>query len=281
MRTALVVLGDRDELSPDTSPDALVVHHRVGALASLPERLTQLHPAGTHVVVVGERRHACLIGRACAMIAAVTGWPEVGRALPHGPLALRLLAEYAGSLDLPPAHVVAGLDAAAACTFSAAWLQSVAKLAAPAPTVKQHLRSLAPGGSGFLVEHAPREGVTAVGESSRGGGDRAAGGAERPAGQVERAVLAVSGTGMPDAALRQAQRLAGTREWVAVPRSEGTQERYGTASAIELVALPAVAPALPRADTVPLCRVCDLPVLQPTCPFCRVSTAPIPLETRS
>lgn len=274
MRTCLVVLGDRDQPSPDASQAPQLVHHRVSDLASLPGLLARLPDPPSHVLVVGERRHAALLGRASSMVSAVTGWPVATRALPHGPLAVRRLAAHAAALDLPPTHVVAAFDSAAEGTFSAGWVPGVARLTAPAPSLRQHLRSWFPGGSGFLVEHAPEVRVTAVGAASQ---DDAA-----PADRsVPRSVLAVSSTGLPDAALRLAQRLAGTREWVGVPPLEGSAERYGTAAAVELVALPAASPRLPEAGALPSCRVCGLPVLQPACPFCRTSTAPIPLETRS
>lgn len=279
MRTCLAVLGDRDPASPDASQAPRVVHHRVSDLASLPGRLLELPDPPTHVLVVGELRHAALLGRASSMVSAVTAWPVATRALPHGPLAVRRLAAHASSLDLPPTHVVAAFDATAQGTFSAGWVPSVARLTAPAPSVRQHLRSWLPGGSGFLVEHAPEVRVTAV--SATLPPDPVADDAARGAPAVARSVLAVSSTGLPDAALRLAQHLAGTREWVGVPPLEGSADRYGTPAAVELVALPAASPRLPEVGSLPSCRVCGLPVLQPACPFCRSSTAPIPLETRS
>jgi len=271
VQTQVVVLGTHPPepagpgpaVSEPAGPEGVLLHP-VDDPGALPARLRP----GVHVLVLAERRHAALLGRACAMVAAGAEVPVLGRALPHGPLALRLLADLAAALDAPPSYVVAALDDTAEGTFSGAWLPTVAHLADPSPSVLQHARSWMPGRGGFLVEHAPRVRVRALDGGAHGEDTTGAD-------AVPRAALVVAGSGVPDPVLRVVQRLAAARERVAAPASPDAEARYGTPDAVGLAALPERTPVLPARDRVPACRVCGLPVVQDACPYCRASVAPL------
>jgi hypothetical protein len=242
--------------------------HPSDDVAGLPARLSG---ASRHLLVLGEQRDAHLVGRACSLVSAAhPDLAVVARPLPHGLLAVRLLADLVGSLRLPPAVAVATLDALAADTFSGAWLPTVANLVSPQPTLTQHLRSWLPGGGGYLVEHAPRPSVRAAKSAAHGDAPHAGSGS-RPA-------LVVAGTGAPDTAVRQAQRLAAAATRVQVEPLPGLKARYGTAAAVELAALPEHPPAL-SLDAAPRCPTCGLAVPQPVCPFCRRSTAAVTVRS--
>ncbi len=205
MRTCVVVLGEQGEPALAQLPDSGVVLSSVqdeGGLASTLD-------GGRHVLVLTEERHTAALARQSSLLAARgDNVPLATRALPHGPLAVRLLAEYVADEDVSPALAVALLDEVAADTFSAAWVPSVARLSSPSPSLGQHLRSWLPVGAGFLIEHAPLTRVSAV--SGRAAGEPR----DRPAG---RAVLFVAGDDAPDVAVRYAQRRAGTLAHRRVP----------------------------------------------------------------
>lgn len=266
MRTCVVVLGEQGEPDVPPLPDSGVVLSSVRDEGGLARTLDE----GRHVLVLTEERHTVALARQSSLLAARgDNVPLATRALPHGPLAVRLLAEYAADEDVSPALAVALLDEVATETFSAAWVSSVARLSSPAPSLGQHLRSWLPAGSGFLIEHAPRSRVSAV-------GGRAAGEPrERSAG---RAVLFVAGNDAPDAAVRYAQRLAGTLAHRRVPDAVVVSNgRYGATRAVQFAALPAELPEPYRTD-LPSCPVCEIPVPQEACPFCHICVASPALE---
>jgi hypothetical protein len=241
--------------------------------AGLAERVAA-EASGDAVLLLGEARSSGSLRRTSGLLAAVVEVPVVTRALPLGPLALRLLATCAAEEELP-AYAVAAVDAAAADTWSAAWLPTVARLSDPAPTLRQHLRSWLPGGNGFLVEHAPRPRVRTATTATADTG--------APDGAAERDVLVVCGIGapasVPTSVLRTAQRLAGSPERLVVPGPGHLRSRYGTDDAVELAALPVARPVLPDPSQAPCCPSCGQPVPGEICPLCRVRTAPVPLES--
>lgn len=281
MRTRVVVLGHDRSGDPAPSEAGVTAAPRSDVLLAAVAAegdLARVLPGDGHVLVLSERRHARALGRQAAMLAARgDDVPIATRALPHGPLALRMLAEVVAEQDVPPAHAVAFLDAVAAQTFSAAWVPGVSGLTTPEPTLLQHLRSWLPVGAGFLVEHSPEARVRSVtaaahGEQADGATDTGRGG-----------VLLVGPGTAPDIAVRQAQRASGARERHAVPQDvvPGVpHERYGSARAVEFAALPDPLPRMPAVEEAPACPVCDVPVPQETCPFCHVLLAPLQLETR-
>lgn len=248
MLTQVVVLGRGAPGPAATGPGDLLVHH-VDDDGGLPDRLEP----GRHTLVLAERQDARVLGRVCATV-AVEGdrTPVAGRALPVGPLALRVLARLAARQDVPPACVVAWVEAAAAATWSGAWLPGVAGLASPSPSLAQHARGVLPGGQGYLVVHGERPRVVTV------KGDR------RVA-----AVQVAGGEGLPAPAAALAASLVGDRHLVAHGPSAEATARYGSPDAVELAALPVPLPTASAGDGLPSCVVCALPVPQDACPFCR------------
>jgi hypothetical protein len=252
LRTQVVVLGrgPRPHRVAGRSGEPVVLHHDAADEGGLPALLDP----DRHVLVLAERRDAVQLGRVCAVV-GVQGdaLPVVGRALPHGPFGLDLLARHVAEQSAAPASVLAWLDELAAATWSGAWLRQVGGLEDPAPRLGQHVRSWF-GGNGFLVEHAPVPRVVPV---PRGDGQRpAVRGAET----------------VPAAALRRAGEDGRLDRLVA--RSAGESRRRYGCDAVELAALPAVLPPLPAEDALPACPVCALPVPHDVCPYCRVHVAP-------
>ncbi len=265
MLAHVVVIGDP---APTTLTPGAVRRVEVGD----PGRLALDVPDdGLPVLLLAERRHAHVAGREAALLAQRTGVPGVARRiLPHGPLALRHLADTLAAImqadDVSAAVAVDLLDRLASATLSAAWLGSVAALVDPAPSMSQHVRSLRPGGHGFVVVHAPDEAVhparsvpAAVGRTAGPG----------------RRVLLVSGQA-PDAVVAEVARLAGTREVRAVDPETVLRVRYGTERGAEFAALPDDVRALP-ADAAQLlpCPTCGLPLPHEICPFCHTSRQPV------
>lgn len=282
MRTCVVVLGEQGAPGPSTDTSSV---HRSAFTSDSEVVLTEVTDegglartldGGRHVLVLAEQRHAVALGRQSTLLAARgDDVPLAGRALPHGPLAVRLLAEYVADQDVSPAHAVALLDEVAKDTFSAAWVPSVARLSSPSPSLTQHLRSWWPFGAGFLVEHAPVAQVSAV--RDRTDKKHRSASAHRP----QRTVLFVAGDGAPDRAVQQAQRLAGTQGRRRVPADViVSADRYGGSAAVQFAALPADLPE-PPTESMPPCRVCGVPVSQDACPFCHIRTAPLVLESPS
>jgi hypothetical protein len=230
---------------------------QLGAVASAPP------PGDGPVLVLGERRFEREVGREAALLADALGVGVARRLLPHGPLAVRYLAEVAaGSWAIGPARAVEALDRVGAGTFSAAWVPRVGRLSSPAPTVGQHLRSWFPGGRGFLAEHVPGDRVTPALQPSK-----AAGPARGP--------LLVAGE-LPETVREAVVAAAGTQEAHQVEAVVAPRARYGSDRAVEMVALPADVPALAATEQAGLqCPVCGLSHTGATCPFCHAGAVPL------
>lgn len=261
MQTRVIVLEQRGGLGhadatagPGLDSGVLVLP--LEDATGLSEHVTSESP----VLVLAEAAHAGLLGRACGLLAAGTDVPVASRALRHGPLAVRLLADRVAHLDLSPAQAVAALDDVASATWSGAWVPSVAGLDDPSPSLGQHLRSWLPGGHGFLIVHHPHPRVRVVRADA----------AEELVEAGLRPVLVVAGEGAPVVALEQAQRAASARSRSAVRSLPDARARYGIAAAVELAALPGDLPTAPAGEGT--CGGCGLPQTTVTCPFCHRSS---------
>jgi hypothetical protein len=181
----------------------------------------------------------------------------------HGPLGIfaGLASSRAHTPD--PGLGVSTVHALLEITWSAAVVSSVASLAAPSPTVSQHLMSYAPGSS-FLVRHAPEPAVL-----NARAGLRASALALPPTNMPRVLLSAASTPSGVVSAVQQAGNPAAVRQFD-VPGS--WTEVYGSGGSHQLVLLPDVTHLAPR----PLrgCRSCGLHVSFAVCPFCQVRTAP-------
>lgn len=267
MRVHVVVVGDKT--ATQRTPDGVrrVDATDVGRLAM------DVPDDGLPVILLAELRHAGAAGREAALLAQRTGVPGVARRmLPHGPLALHhlavALAAAVAARDLGAAVAVELLDRLAAATLSAAWLASVSALDDPPPSVSQHVRSLRPGGAGFVVLHAPDQAVHALRSLPAAPGPSATTGPTRR-------VLLVSGQA-PAAAVATVARLAGALEVRPVDPEITLRTRYGTNRGAELAALPDdVAALLPAEASLVPCPTCALHLAREICPFCHTSRQPV------
>ncbi|GCE77936.1 hypothetical protein [Cellulomonas biazotea] len=219
------------------------------------------HLAGaSHALLLGERRHEVLVRRQAAALAD-RGLAVAWRTLPHGPGAILLLAAQGASAALSPGETVAYVEALADRTWSGAWTPSVANLAEPQPTMSQHLRSVAPGGEGFVVTMSgPAPAVRGVGQRTE---------PDEPA--VERGTLYCADLErVPARAREQLLAASGCSTVVDLPslRVESS-DRLGTTKAVEAVALPGGAGVYLPALTG-RCPTCAEPVFVDYCPFCHV-----------
>ncbi|KQS99598.1 hypothetical protein [Cellulomonas sp. Leaf395] len=213
----------------------------------------------THVLVIGERRHETLVRRYAAALAD-RGPTVAWRTLPHGPGAILVLANQAASIGLDAGQSVAFLDALAGLTWSGAWTPSVANLTDPAPSLGEHLRSLTPGGKGFVVTlSGPNPSVDAVGKATV------------PEPGPDRGTLYCANPDLLPPAARE-QLLAASRcsTVVEVPLMRvDVVGRLGTDRAVEAVALPGGGGVqLPAARGT--CPTCATTVFTDFCPFCHV-----------
>ena len=210
---------------------------------------------GSHVVVAAP---AALRSELSVMTSVAAGrWPEIRIARlvsPHAPLAILSALALARQVTEEPALGYGLARASLQRSWSGAWLSSLAKLAEPAPTMSQHLRSLLPG-AGFLVRQAPRPAVLGRPEAK-----------DFPAADVDR-VLLVQDTGVPMALRRRlaemphtmaVRELAVPGDWTCVYGAPAGQLALVPAEPVQL---------LPSAP--PVCDTCRLRQLEGVCPFCR------------
>lgn len=207
------------------------------------------------VVLVARRRDWALAG----FVANV-----VSGALPHLPvtrmqtraslLAATAIALRASRLEgVPDTTALSVLEETAAASLSGVWVKRVTRLAAPSPSFGQHVRSLFPGGPGFVALCGADDVVV----KARPGGFASV---ARPG------TLVVAG-GSTQAVESLAAWHGGGDHRVVDALVADVQRLYGNDGA-EFVLLPAeLAPAAPVTGT---CPVCALPVHGASCRFCHV-----------
>ncbi len=186
-----------------------------------------------------------------------------------GGVALALLAALAPHLS-SPGQVVVALPVVESSLVVVSWLNSVAGLKRPSPSLLQHLQSAGPG-SAFAAGLQPEPFVRRI---SRRGGD-----------------LPVNAVGEPMELLVSPN--GGDLEWVAdvlnpalgslslreVAPTRAGIGWWGARQLVETVAHPLdMAPLRERvleAGPMRLCPWCGVAIAQPTCPFCRHRSAPL------
>jgi hypothetical protein len=223
-----------------------------------------------HVLLLGEQRHETVVRRHAALVAD-RGLPVAWLLLPHGPAALVVLALQAVTARLDAGLLPSFVERLAARTWSGAWTPSVTRLEHPAPPMSLHMRSVLPGGSGFVVTCSGDGDVQPVGRGAR---------PSQP--EVPRDSLYVAGPGVPPDALAFAAQVAGAGETLELAGLRlDPESRFGTARAIEMVALPADTNlALPGLDRLNRCVVCGAGVPGEFCAYCHVRPARLAAHPR-
>jgi len=155
-------------------------------------------------------------------------------------------------------EAVAQMQQLVPAAWSGVWMRNVAGLVEPRPSFAQHVRSLMPGGAGYLATLTPKMRVVAL---------PASGLAAAPV--VPGSTLIVGGT-LRESELAAVQRQAGVSQSVVLPVVEDGKSQYGSPDAVELVWMQD-ASALFSGGPAGHCKVCRSPVWGAFCPFCRVS----------
>lgn len=211
-----------------------------------------------HLVYVGRETHAPAMAVAASLL--------TGR-LPHLQVStstwrtttLSLAALSAQVYDAAEsAHeAVAQMQQLVPVARSGVWMPNVAGLVEPRPTFAQHVRSLMPGGSGYLASLTPEMRIASL-QATR---------TNAPA--VPGSTLIVGGT-LRESELSCIQRHAGGSHAVILPAVENVKSQYGSPDAVELVWMQD-ASAVSPVGSAGHCQVCRSPVWGEFCPFCHVS----------
>lgn len=244
MTVMLVVLSAAAEAGAMQWPDP---KGKVWIMPPEPDGLAShlnTHPSSAVVVLtqVWDVRAARL-----AVTVAVGAHPATRfalRAASASVLALAAVGRQAAHATTEPADVVRLVDEQLARTVSGAWLRRVSNLHEPAPSLWQRLRSMLPGGPGFVATFGADQQVTSA-----------------PVAVPPHATLLVAATDPQPAA-----RLIGRSDAIAVAPPVSAERAYGSPGAefVALVQPPVLAPA--RA----VCRVCGQGGDGPFCQFCHI-----------
>lgn len=191
----------------------------------------------------------------------------------HGtPTAVSVISSLVEDLDDGDntlAWRLSALDYLRRNTWSAVWLPKVTDLSHPAPSMIQHIKSWLPG-SGFLVVKSPDPVVMSASKAPLTGLGPRPGWAllhspvTQAAWVVDAAMRALSTDSVSEVAV--------IREPV---------DAYGTAAAIELIAVPVSFSADSRPDPAAIraCPACGLRHARSTCPSCKMTVSSEPVET--
>lgn len=237
--------------------------------------LGALPPSTTHVLLLGEGRHGAVLRQHAALLAD-TGPAVASLALPHGPAALIVLALHAAAARVDAGLLPGAVEDLAQRTWSGAWTPSVARLEDPSPSFSQHVRSLLPGGHGFVVSAAPAPGVLAVKDAppdARADHDPA----------HARGVLYSAVPGLPDVVLRTAFAVSGAQECTELHGlALDMVGRFGDGQAVEMFALPADQRLhTPDPARMPRCAVCEAVTPEHYCAYCHVRPADVEAPART
>jgi hypothetical protein len=154
-------------------------------------------------------------------------------------------------------EAVAQLHQLVPAVWSGVWMRSLTGLDVPRPTFAQHLRSLIPGGPGYLATLTPHQVIIPL---------RAASGVPVLPGST----LIVGGQlGEPE--LQQIRGQAAVSRSVVCAALEDGKSQYGSSEAVELIWM-ADAQVLAPSRPSGWCQVCRSPVWGQFCPFCQVAT---------
>jgi hypothetical protein len=209
-----------------------------------------------HLIYVGRQTHApamavaanLLTGRLPQLHVSTATWRTTTLSL------AALSAQVSNAVET--AHeAVAQLHQLVPAAWSGVWMPSLTGLDDPQPTFAQHLRSLMPGGPGYLATLTPHQRIDRLPTAS---------GVSAPRGST----LIVGGQ-LREPELQQIQGQAALSHSVVRAAVEDGKSQYGSSDAVELVWMQG-AQVMPRSRPSGWCPVCHSPVWGEFCPFCQV-----------
>jgi len=245
----------------------------VTGLATTPDVLS----GGTDRLLVLVTRR--LTGPASVMASLVAamrpGLPVRVEALDASSTALSRVVELVSSLPLNANGVVASVQLTLESSTWGAWMQSVAGLNSPAPSVLQHVQSWSPGSNGFLAVGHPDPRVSRLplqgpsGPSGPGASGAAGAGAAARRRKAPAGLTCVADGELPELAIAALFLLGAESRPLIRAALEDHKAAWGSRRCVEFAITPAAARHPGAASQV--CPVCQEPVWGRTCPFCRVA----------
>jgi hypothetical protein len=210
-----------------------------------------------HLIYVGRASHApamavaanLLTGRLPMLSVNTSTWRTTT-------LSLAALSAQVSDAVETAQEAIAQLHQLVPRVWSGVWTPKVTALDEPQPTFGQHLRSLMPGGPGYLATLTPDLNVVRLQQTSG-------------VSVLSGSTLIVGGQ-LPERDLSLVQGQAVVSHSVVLPAVEDGKSQYGSPSAVELVWMQG-AQALPPSRPSGWCQVCRSPVWGVSCPFCQVA----------
>ncbi len=238
----------------------------------VPTLLDQLRPAAARdeaVLVVASTEQAATARRTVSLArAGAPGALGIVHASSLPPLARRGLVEVLSSLSptLTAGQLLLVCEALERTMIAGAAVTSVTRLADPAPSMQQHLRSWVPS-SRFVVLTHPQPQIALVAPDDTCS-------VHLPETSVPMFFARTGGDDHTAAAVRHvAERLTGADATV-VEAPADSRQRWGTARFTEFSALPQDLTVLTRTalDAATECRSCGAPVAWASCRFCHAAS---------
>lgn len=191
--------------------------------------------------------------------------------IPGTPTAVSVISSLVEDLDAGDdtlAWRLSALDYLRRHTWSAVWLPKVTDLSRPAPSMFQHITSWLPG-SGFLVVKSPDPAVMSASKAPLNGLGPRPGWA-----------LLHSPLSQPSWVIDAAMRALAADSVSEVTVIREPVDAYGTAAAIELIAVPVSfsADSRPEPAAITACPACGLRSARSTCPSCNMTALSEPVE---
>lgn len=224
--------------------------------AAAPMAARNLASAGAErVILLARQRDKAMAGLVANVISGALPHVAVTRLHTRSSLlgATAIALQGTRAVDVPATTQLSMIERSIAGSISGAWLKRVTRLASPSPSFGQHLRSLLPGGSGFVALCGAKDEVVKAAPS----GFATLGRAGR--------LLVGSSTGAPvDHLVRW---YGGGDHTVVESLASNVQGLYGNQGQEFVLLEPELAAPAPVTGT---CPVCDLPVHDRSCRFCHV-----------
>lgn len=228
----------------------------IAGTAAAPAAARHLAAAGAErVVLLARQRDKSEAGFAANVISGALPHVAVTRIHTRSSLLGATAIALQGSrvVDVAPTTRLSMIERSLAGSISGVWLKRVTRLASPSPSFGQHLRSLLPGGPGFVALCGAQDEVV----KASPGGFATLGRAGR--------LLIGSATGVP--ADHLVRWYAGGDHTALEPVAANVQRLHGNDGQEFVLLEPHLAAPAPVTGT---CPVCELPVHDKSCRFCHV-----------